>query len=120
MASAFLTITNLAANAVVDFLDGAADQGSQNLRFVERPSQVTWALDAITPLAELEIFSGGRTIQERSGVDGGGTAGVMPNLQQKAQQFLAAQGDILKFRVRETGAVATLDLNLYISVDPIA
>lgn len=121
MASALLTITDLAANAVVDFLDGAADQGSQNLRFIEAPrgAQVTWALEGITPAAELEIFSGARTIQERSGIDGGGTAGVMPNLQQKAQQFLAARGEILKFRVRETGGVATLDLVLFISVDPL-
>lgn len=118
MASAFLTETNLAANAVIDMLEDA-DQGPQNLRFVGVPSQVTWALDANATTAELEIKSGLRTIQERSNVDGSGTAAQMPNLQQKAQQFFAAAGEILQFRVRETGGVATTDVNLYISVDPI-
>ncbi len=119
MASAFVTITNLAANAVVDFLDGGADQGSQNLRFVDRPSLVTWAADATAITAELEVKAGLRTIQERSNIDGGGTLGVVPNLQQKSQQFFAAAPEILQFRVRETGAVATTDLNLFITVDPI-
>lgn len=120
MPSAFLTDTNVAANAVVDLLAGDADQGPQNLRFIDRPSVVTWAADATAVTMELEIFSGGRTIQERSNIDGGGTLGVMPNLQQRAQQFLAAAGEILQFRLRETGGVATTDVNLFISVDPIA
>lgn len=119
MASAFLTQTDLAANAVTDFLDGGADQGSQNLRFVNQPSLVTWAADATAITVELEVKAGLRTIQERSNIDGGGTVGVFPNLQQRAQQFLAAAGEILQFRTRETGGVATTDLNLFISVDPV-
>lgn len=119
MASTFLTITNQAANSVLDFMLNA-DQGAQNLRFVSRPSKVTYAIDATAITAEIEVFSGGRTVQERSSVDGSGTLGTVPNLQQKAQSFLAAAGDILQFRTRETGGVATTDLNCFVSVDPIA
>jgi len=119
MADTLLGITNIAANAVVDFMLGA-DEGASNLRFVERPSRVVWSIDASAALqAEIEVFSGSRTVAERGRVSGGGTAGVMPNLQQTARTFLAATGEILSFRVRETAGAATTDLNLYISVEPI-
>lgn len=118
MASAFLTITNLAANAVNDFMLDA-DQGASNLRFVKGAKRVTYAADAnAAASAELEIFSGARTVQERSALDGGGTAGVVPNLQQKAQSFFAADGEVLQFRVRETAGAGTVDCNLFVSVDP--
>ena len=118
MANAFITITNITASSVTDFLE-SADQGAQNLRFVKRPSRVTWAMDATAADCELEIKSGERTIQERSRVDASGTASQMPDLQQKAQTFLAAAGEILAFRVRETSGAGTTDLNLYIDVTPI-
>jgi hypothetical protein len=118
MASAFLTITNLAASSVADFMLGA-DQGASNLRFIKGPKRVTYAADATAAEAELEVFSGARTVQERSLLDAGGTAGVVPNLQQKAQSFLAADGEVLQFRVRETAAAGTVDCNLFVSVDPI-
>ena len=118
MASAFLTLTNIAANAVVDFMTDA-NEGPSNLRFINRPSRVTYAADAIAIGVEIEVFAGSRTVQERSNIDAGGTAGVVPNLQQKAQTFLAAAGEVLKFRLRETGGVATTEANLYIDVTPI-
>ncbi len=119
MADTVLTITDLGANAVVDFLLGA-NEGASNLRFIERPSRVVWAIDASAALqAEIEVFSGSRTVAERGVVSGGGTAGVMPNLQQAARTFLAATGEILSFRVREIAGAATTDLVLYISVDGI-
>lgn len=120
MADTLLTITNIAANAVQDFMIDA-DQGPSNLRFVERPSRVVWAMDASASLGvEVEVFAGVRTVAERGRVSGGGVAGNLPNLQQTARTFLAASGEILQFRVRETGGVASTDLNLYISVEPIA
>lgn len=119
MANAFLTITNLPANAVRDFMLDA-DQGPTNLRFVDRPSIVTYAMDGTATTVEVEVFSGSRTIQERSSIDGGGTLGTVPNLQQKAQTFNAASRDILQFRVRETGGIATTDCNLYVDTTPVA
>lgn len=120
MVDTLLTITNIAANAVQDFMLDA-DQGPSNLRFVERPSRVVWAMDASAALqVEVEVFAGFRTVAERGRVSGGGTAGNLPNLQQTSRTFLAATGEILKFRVRETAGAATTDLNLYISVEAIA
>ena len=115
---ALLTLTNLGANAIADFMLNS-DQGAQNMRFVGQRSVVTFACDAVAAGVELEIYAGGRAIQERSAIDAGGTAGVQPNLDQKAQQFVAFAGEILQFRLRETAGVATTDLNLYISVAPV-
>ena len=110
-----LTLTNLGANAVQDFMLDA-DQGAQNLRFVGQDSQITYAIDANAVGVELEILSGQRSIQERSAIDAGGTPGVQPNLDQKAVSFFAGAGEILQFRLRETAGVATTDLNLFIAV----
>lgn len=114
-----LKITNQAALSVKDFMVDA-DQGPCNLRFINRPSVVTWALiaDAITD--EYEIFSGERLVQSRSLVPGGGTDGVFPNITDRGSQFAAYPGEILAFRVRETGNVATTDAMLSISVDAVA
>jgi hypothetical protein len=119
MASALVTLTNLAANAVSDILVNG-DQGEQTIRFITRPSRVTYALEATAATAELEVKSGQRSVQDRSAVDSSGTLGVMPNMQQKGQAFLAAAGEQLQFRVRETGGVATTDFTLFVDVQPIA
>ncbi len=118
MASAFLTLTALAANAVADMMRDS-NEGAPQLRFIRRPSKVTYAMDANAIGVEVEVFSGSRVVQERSNIDGGGTQGVVPNLQQKAQSFLAAAGEELSFRVRETAGVATSDLQLFVDVTPI-
>jgi len=111
-----LTITNIAANGVLDFMLDA-DQGAQNLRFVGGAgAEITYAADATAVGVELEILSGSRSIQERSAVDASGVAGVPPNLDQKAVSFLALPGEILQFRLREVGGLATTDLNLFIAV----
>ena len=115
--SAFLTITNLAANTVADFMLNA-DQGASNIRFIKRPSRVTFAMDATAFQAEYEVYSGGRNVVTRSAVDAGGTAANVPDLQAKAVSFLAAAGEILEFRVRETAGAGTVDLNLFIDVSP--
>ncbi|MHC4648789.1 MAG: hypothetical protein ACYTBJ_25305, partial [Planctomycetota bacterium] len=90
--SAFLTLTNLAANAVNDMMLNA-DQGASNIRFIKRPSRVTFALDANAASAEYEVYAGGRNVVTRSAVDAGGTAAVVPDIEAKGVAFLAAAGD---------------------------
>ncbi len=118
MASAFLTLTALGANAVADMMVDA-NEGAPKLRFIRRPSRVTFAMDGNAITVEVEVISGERTVVERSNIDGGGTQGVVPNLQQKAQSFFAAAGEELAFRVRETGNVGTTDIQLFIDVTPL-
>ncbi len=118
MATAFLTSTNQAANSVIDLMQNA-DQGTSNLRFIQRPSKVVFAIDGVNAGDEYEIFAGGRNVVQRSRLSGGATAGVMPALDASALAFFAAQGEILEVRVRELGGVATQDVNLIIDVTPV-
>lgn len=113
-----LTLTNIPANAIRDFmLDG--DQGATNLRFVGFPSLVTYVINANAAGLEYEVYASGRRVVERAAVPAGGTAGVFPALNEQAETFPAAAGDILEFKVRETTGVATTDANMAISVDPL-
>lgn len=119
-----LTITNLPANAIRDFMLDA-DQGATNLRFVDRPSRCVYVLNCNGAVggAEYEIYAssstlGARRVVERSGVPVGGTAGLYPPLNEQAETFDIAAGEIIEFRIRETGGVATTDLNLNISIEP--
>lgn len=119
MANKRLTITNLPAGAIRDFLLDA-DQGATNLRFIAVPSRVTYVINGNHAVggAEYEIISGGRRVLERSAIPNGATAGLFPPLNEQGETFDAAGGDIVEFKVRETGAVATTDLNLNISIEP--
>lgn len=115
-----ITLTNLPANVVRDLmLDG--DQGASNLRFIGEPSQVVFAINhnGAVNTVEYEVYSGGRRVVERSQAEAGGTAGVMPALSDKAEAFYSAAGEILEFKIRETGGVATSDVNMVISVEPV-
>lgn len=118
MSVEYLQVNNLGSLAVADIFTDAATGESQS-RFIERPSQVTIALDASAVGVELTLTSGKRTIVPRSTLDGGGTTGVFPNLNEKAFSFFAAQGEILRGFIRETAAVATTDIMAVVSVDPI-
>jgi hypothetical protein len=116
----YLHYQNVAANAVIDMMRDAISGESQT-RFVNRPSKVTMAIVAsAAAAAEFEVFAGNRTIVHRSALEGGGTDGVFPNLDQKAFSFLAAAGEKLSVPVRETAAAGTVDVMLVISVEPIA
>lgn len=115
----YRTLTNLAANAVNDLLSTDADQGESRIRDVLFPSVVQFAIDATATTVELEVSAGERIVVPRSALEGGGTAGVFPNLREKGQQFLVAAGERLRFQVRETGGVATTDINLVLSVEPL-
>src|SRR5262249_45616605 len=53
-------------------------------------------------VTRLTLFSGSETIQERSPIQGGGTAGVTPSeLNTPAISFQAAAGDRLKLQIDE-------------------
>lgn len=118
MAGGFLTLTNLAASAVNDFMLDS-DQGPTNDRFVEVPSVVSFAINATAAEAEYEVFAGSRTVISRSRVPSGGTAAVPPSITDFGRSFLAAAGEILQFRVRETAAAGTVDLNLTYEITPL-
>lgn len=62
------------------------------------------------------IYSGSQTIQERSPMQAGGTAGVTPSeLNTPSITFIAAAGDRLKMAIDETaGATPTVDGIVYI------
>lgn len=119
MATEYLMLSNIPANAVRDLMLDA-DTGEADVRFVSRPSMVTFAIVASAVGIEFEVHSGERRIVPRSTLEAGGTTGVFPNIQDKAVQFLAAAGEKLKFPVRETAGAATTDIMLAISVDPLA
>lgn len=113
-----ITMTNIPANAIRDFmLDG--DQAATNLRFIGQPSVVTYVINANAVGLEYEVYASGRRVVERAAVPAGGTVGVFPALNEQAEQFAAAAGDILEFKIRETTGVATTDSNLAIAVEPM-
>lgn len=118
MATEYLQITNLPANAVRDLMVNA-DTGEADSRFVGRPSQVTFAIVANAVGVELEVRSGERTVVPRSTLEAGGTTGVFPNIDQKAVTFFSAAGEKLRFQVRETTGVATTDIMMSLSIDPV-
>lgn len=66
---------------------------------------------ATTNNTRLTAFSGSTTVQERSPIQGGGTAGVTPaELNTTPLTWVAMPGDRLKLSVDEVGgAVATVD-----------
>lgn len=118
MATEYLMVSNIPANAVRDIMVNA-DTGEAESRFVGRPSKVTFACVANAVGIELEVRSGERTVVPRSTLEAGGTTGVYPNLDQKAVSFFAAAGEKLKFQIRETAAVATTDIMLAIDTEPL-
>lgn len=65
------------------------------------------------------IYSGSQTIQERSPMQVGGTAGVTPSeLNTPAVTFIAAAGDRLKMAIDETAA-ATPTVDGIVYVEPL-
>jgi len=118
MATEFLLLSNLAANATVDLMTGA-DTGEADARFIQFASQVTVAIEASAVGIQLNITSGGRTIVERSTLGAGGTTGVFPNVNEQAFQFLAAAGDKLRMPVTEIAGVATTDVMATVDIEPI-
>lgn len=69
------------------------------------PAQIIIMLRATTTGARITVYSGSETIQERTPVQGGGTAGTTPSeLNTPAISFQAAAGDRLKLVIDEVSA----------------
>jgi len=75
------------------------------------PAQVLLLVRSTTTGNRITVFSGSETIQERTPVQGGGTAGVTPSeLNTPAVAFQAAAGDRLKLVIDEVaGGTPTVD-----------
>lgn len=74
------------------------------------PAQIILLLRS-TGTARVTVYTGSETIQERSPIQGGGTAGVTPSeLNTPAIAFQAAGGDRLKLAIDEgAGLTPTVD-----------
>ncbi len=79
--------------------------------YVPWPAHVLLLLRSTGVSNRLTLFTGSETIQERSNVQGGGTAGVTPSeLNTPAISFQAAAGDRLKAVIDEvSGLTPTVD-----------
>lgn len=74
--------------------------------FLPWPGQVIILVRSTGTTSRITAFSGSETIQERSPIQGGGTAGVTPSeLNTPAISFLAAAGDRLKLAIDEVGGL---------------
>lgn len=75
------------------------------------PAQVILLIRSTTTGNRVTVYTGSETIQERSPVQAGGTAGVTPSeLNTPAISFLAAAGDRLKLLIDEVaGGTPTVD-----------
>lgn len=70
------------------------------------PAQVIILVRATSGDGRITVYSGSETIQERSPIQGGGTAGVTPSeLNTPAISFLAAAGDRLKLVIDNAGGL---------------
>lgn len=79
--------------------------------YMPYPAAVKILLRATTTGARCTVYTGSETIQERSPVQGGGTAGVTPSeLNTAPIIFHAAGGDRLKLAIDEVaGGTPTID-----------
>lgn len=83
------------------------------------PASVILLIRATGTSAKLTLYSGSETLQERSPIQGGGTAGTTPSeLNTPAISFLAAGGDRLKVVIDETGGL-TPTIDGVIIVNPV-
>lgn len=80
-------------------------------RYLPYDALVSIFIRATTTGARLSLNSGSRTIQQRSPIQGGGTAGVTPSaLNTNAIQFLGGAGELLQILVDEVaGGTPTVD-----------
>ncbi len=73
--------------------------------YVPWPASVVLLVRATDVNERMTIYSGSETIQEKSPVQGGGTAGTTPSeLNTPAVSFIAAAGDRLKLSIDNTTA----------------
>ena len=79
--------------------------------FLPWPAHVILLMRSTTTGNRMTVYSGSETIQERSPVQGGGTAGTTPSeLNTPAISFIGAAGDRLKLAIDEVaGGTPTVD-----------
>jgi len=87
--------------------------------YIPWPASVMLLIRSTTTSNRLTVYSGSETIQERTPVQSGGTAGSTPaELSTPAIAFQAASGDRLKLVVDEVGAL-TPTVDGLIIVNPL-
>jgi len=79
--------------------------------FLPWPAHVILLMRSTTTGNRVTVYSGSETIQERSPMQGGGTAGTTPSeLNTPAISFIGAAGDRLKLAIDEVaGGTPTVD-----------
>ena len=79
--------------------------------FLPWPAHVILLMRSTTTGNRVTVYSGSETIQDRSPMQGGGTAGVTPSeLNTPAISFIGAAGDRLKLAIDEVaGGTPTVD-----------
>ena len=88
--------------------------------YLPRPSKVSILVRSTTAGNRITVYSGSETIQERTPVQAGGTAGTTPSpLNTVPIQFYAGAGDRLKLAIDEVLA-GTPTVDGIVQVDPIA
>ena len=74
------------------------------------PALVEIAYEADAVGIVVNVSSGSDTLAEEQPVSGGGTDGTLPDSDKPLLEDIAAAGDKIKIRFRETGGVATTDI----------
>lgn len=83
------------------------------------PASIGLLVRATTTGTRITIFSGSETIQERTPIQGGGTAGVTPSeLNTAPVTWFGAAGDRLKLVIDEVGGL-TPTVDGVIKIDPV-
>lgn len=104
---------NLAANSTFEPLTGWQ---YERLPF---PALVEIAYIADATDIVVSVTSGSDTLAEEQPVSGGGTDGTLPDFDKPMLEDIAAAGDKLKIRFRETGGVATTDIMGWVRITQI-
>lgn len=84
-----------------------------------RGAAVQLLVDCTDANARMTVYTGSQTIQERSPIQSGGTAGVIPSpLNNMPSTFVAGPGDRLKLAIDEV-AGGTPTVNGVITIEPM-
>lgn len=101
---------NIAANATYEPLSG------WQYEYLPFPALVEIAYIASATGMVVSVSSGSDQLAEEQPVSGGGTDGTLPAFDQPMLEDLAAAGDRLKIRFRETAGAATTDVMGWVRV----
>jgi hypothetical protein len=116
-----LTIAAIAAGATVDMLTGATT-GVSRQRRPTRPTRYTFAIVHESAAGDLtyEVSTNQRMLVPTSVMECGGTAGVFPNLNEKAYSFDVAAFEDIQFRVFDASGAGGAIAMLSIASQPLA